>query len=76
MTDIARDNGMIVFLRKRDKYAQPINLTYNQLKTYPSACGGCLSIVSTLVILLWLSLQIKNIVLYKYTATSNLSLLE
>ncbi len=64
MTDIARDNGMIVFLRKRDRYAQPINLTYNQLKTYPSACGGCLSLVSTCVLLLWLSLQIKSIVMY------------
>jgi len=75
MTDLARDNGFVVFLRKRDRYAQPINLTYNQLKNYPSACGGCISLVGTTVLLLWLTLQIKNIVMFNYTSTTNLSLL-
>jgi len=64
-----------VFLRKRDRYAQSINLTYNQLKKYPSVSGGCISLVGTTLLLLWLSLQIKNIVLYNYTSASNLSLL-
>ena len=59
MTDIPRDNGLVVFLRKRDKYAQPINLTYNRIKEYPTACGGCLSILSTLAIIAWLAIQIK-----------------
>jgi len=75
MSDLARENRFLVFLRKRDRYPQPINLTYNQLKNYPSTCGGVVSIVGTIVLLLWLSIQIKNIVIYKYTSTSTFTLL-
>ena len=74
MTDIPRDNGLVLFLRKRDKYAQPINLTYNRIKEYPTACGGALSILSTLVLIAWLAFQIKYVVLYSYTTSYNLTL--
>ena len=69
-----KDNGMVVFLRKRDKYALPINLTYNELKTYPTSCGGCLSMISNILILTWLALHIKDILMYKHTFTSTLTL--
>ena len=74
MSDINRDNGLLVFLRKRDNLARPINLTYNHLKTYPSACGGCLSIVSTLLVLTYLAVNILLVVEGKGVTTSNLTL--
>ena len=74
MTTKPKDNRMVVFLRKRDKYSLPINLTYNELKTYPTACGGCLSMISNLLILTWLALHIKDIVLYKHTINTAESL--
>ena len=69
MTDVKQDNGFVVFLRKRDIYAQPINLTYNSLKTYPTACGGILSIISTILFLSWFALQLKAIIIYNYNTT-------
>jgi hypothetical protein len=74
MSDINRDNGLFVFLRKRDNLARPINLTYNHQKTYPSACGGCLSLVSTLLILIYLAFKIKDVALQKGVTASNLTL--
>jgi len=54
-TEFTRDNGLYRCLRGRDAHGRPIALTYNQSKTYNSACGGFLTILSTLLILVWLS---------------------
>jgi hypothetical protein len=64
-TDL-RDRRCSVFLKKRDKYALPINLTYNGLKMYPTAVGGCLSIFSNLLILTFLALSVLSILDYKH----------
>lgn len=73
-TEITRDNGLFRCLKGRDAHAREISLTYNQSKTYPSACGGFLTILSTLLILVWLAVQIKDIVHRKHTTTTNLTL--
>jgi len=56
------NSGVLAFLRRRDNLAKPISLTYNRSKTYPSACGGGLSILTITLILLYLALGIKDIV--------------
>ena len=51
-------SGCNAFLTNRDMFLNPINLTYNYKKNYPTPYGGFMTIISGTVILIWLSLQI------------------
>ncbi len=44
-------------LKKTDIYATSISPTYNGLKTFPTTYGGCLSILSYIIVLGWLTYQ-------------------
>jgi hypothetical protein len=68
-----QDKRCTVFLKKRDKYALPISLTYNGLKKFPTATGGVLSITSTLVIIAWLILNVFNILNFENTISQSLN---
>ena len=67
------DKRCTVFLKKRDKYALPISLTYNGLKKFPTATGGVLSITSNLVIIAWLILNVFNILNFENTISQSLN---
>jgi len=72
MENQKNDKRCSVFLRKRDKYALPINLTYNGLKTFPTSTGGILSIMSTMIILSWLVFNIMSILHFEHTVSQSL----
>lgn len=57
MADRGCDNGC----RRVDRYANPINLTYNQRKEYPTCYGGALSIFTAIVIIAWLAVQCLHV---------------
>ena len=68
------DKKCTVFLKKRDNYALPINLTYNGLKKYPTAAGGILSIVSSIVVIGWLALNVMSILNFENTVSQSLDI--
>jgi len=52
----AKEKGKCsVFLKKIDMNSETIGPTFNGLKTYPTKYGGCLTIVSFIVIMGWLA---------------------
>ena len=59
--------GWTSCLKKTDIYATSIGPTYNGLKTYPTTYGGCLSILSYIVILGWLVFQLLLVFLWSGT---------
>ena len=67
------DKRCTVFLKKRDKYALPISLTYNGLKKFPTATGGVLSITSNLIVIAWLILNVFNILNFENTISQSLN---
>jgi len=69
-TEFTSNNGLYRCLKSRDGHGSPIAITYNQNKTYTTACGGFLTILSTLLILVWLSTEIVKVVDRKHTITS------
>ena len=62
-----------VFLKKRDLYSQSINLTYNGLKKYPTVVGGLLTILTTLIVMTWLSLNVMEIINFDNTVSQDLT---
>jgi len=68
-----QDKKCTVFLKKRDKYALPISLTYNGLKKFPTATGGILSMTSNLVIIAWLILNVFKILNFENTISQSLN---
>jgi hypothetical protein len=61
----AKDKGKCsVFLKKTDMYSETIGPTFNGLKTYPTKFGGCLTILSFIIIMGWLAVQFSYIVLF------------
>jgi len=62
-----------VFLKKRDRYSQSINLTYNGLKKYPTVVGGLLTILTTLIVMTWLSLNVMAIINFDNTVSQDLT---
>lgn len=57
------------FCRDKDLYANPINLTFNKEKVYKTPYGGCLSIVSGIVIFIWVMIQVLHVATLTYTMT-------
>jgi hypothetical protein len=43
------------FCRRADRYANPINLTFNSKKVYQTTYGGGLTIFTAFVIIIWLA---------------------
>ena len=68
-----RRKGDFNCLRRMDRYADPINLTFNQNKKFQTPSGGCLTIISGIVILSWFLIQVKNTLLATYTSSSSTS---
>jgi len=62
-----------VFLKKRDLYSLPINLTYNGLKKYPTVVGGLLTILTTLLVMTWLSLNVMAIINFENTVSQDIT---
>jgi len=62
-----KENKWSSFWKRRDRYALPINLTYNQLNSYPTIYGGYLSIFTLIILFSWLAFNILDIVKYKFT---------
>ena len=61
----AKEKGKCsVFLKKSDMYSETIGPTFNGLKTYPTKFGGCLTILSLIIVLSWLATQFSYIVLF------------
>lgn len=59
------------FLKKTDMYSETIGPTFNGLKTYPTKFGGCLTIMSFIIILAWLSAQFSYVVLRNNSTITN-----
>lgn len=55
------------FLEKMDTYGVPVTLTYQKHSNIKSSLGGLMTIVSRLLILLFLGLQVKDVFKRKYT---------
>jgi len=68
-------NKWSAFWKRRDRYAVPINLTYNQLNRYPTIYGGYLSVLSMVLLMTWLAVNILNIVQYKFSLDQNQDLI-
>ena len=62
-------------LKKADLYAMPVQLTYNKLDNYPTKTGGVFSIISFLLICLWLGYAVYGILHWDYNILSSLSLI-
>lgn len=58
-------------LRKADRYANPISLTFNQEKKFRTPTGGLLTIASAIVILSWVAVQCFIVSQADYTRTSS-----
>jgi len=43
-----------VFCKNADMYANPINLTFNNSKVYKTWYGGLLTVISFMIIVIWL----------------------
>ena len=53
-----------------DIYGHPINLTYKEHETYKSVLGGVFTIISRLLVCIYLILEFKSVVDKKSTITS------
>ena len=53
-----------------DIYGHPINLTYKEHDTYRSFVGGVFTIISRLIVCIYLILELKSVVEKKSTITS------
>ena len=72
MDNKTKDKRCTIFLKKRDYYALPVNITYDGLKTFPTSTGGILSMLSTILLGSWLIFNVFNILNFKYTLSSSL----
>jgi hypothetical protein len=48
-------------LKRSDIYALPVSLTYNTINSYPTLLGGVFSIISFVIIAIWLALNIFKV---------------
>jgi len=46
--------------RNFDRFADPVYLTLNQQKKVKTPCGGCLSLVVTAIVLMWIADQVLS----------------
>ena len=66
---MSQKKGKFNCLRKMDRYADPINITFNQDKKFQTPSGGCLTIISILVVFTWFLVQVSNTVLASYSSS-------
>lgn len=67
----AKEKGTCsIFLKKTDSYSVNISPTFNGLKTYPTALGGGLTILSILVLMFWLVFQLINVFAFTHPTIS------
>jgi len=59
------------FIKQRDRYALPILLTFKKNKYHKTVCGGTLSILSTLLFLVFLGSQLYKIMTFQFTQTTS-----
>ena len=71
-----RKKGGWNILRRVDRYADPINLTFNQKKVFQTPSGGCLTIISAIVLLTWFSMQVINTLQVQYDLSTKTNQLE
>jgi hypothetical protein len=57
-------------------YANPINLSYNNKIKYQTSYGGVLSIISGVIIIIWLGLQALQVKHVNFTFTETQSLMD
>ena len=46
------------FLKRYDRYAKPVSLTYKKSGSFETSCGGILSILSFIILAYWLVVNI------------------
>ena len=57
-------------MRSLDIYGHPINLTYKEHDTYKSVLGGAFTIISRLIVFIYLILELKSVSDKKSTITT------
>ena len=62
------------FLQNCDLYAAPINLSYNNKRVYQTSYGGVLTILSGMIIVIWLGMQALKVKKNDFTFTETQSL--
>jgi len=61
------------WIRKFDRFADPVYLTLNQQKKIKTPCGGALTVIVTSFVLYWLLEQILIEVHGKFSSTTELT---
>jgi hypothetical protein len=64
------------FFMSCDLYANPINLSYNNKIKYQTSYGGVLSIISGVIIIIWLGMQALQVKHVNFTFTETQSLMD
>jgi len=62
--------GGMDFLRKIDRYADPVQLYINQRKTMPTPSGGFLSLITFLILCFWMAQNILDEIKSEYSFSS------
>lgn len=58
-------------IKKIDKFGFPVSLTYKREVTYQSAFGGIMTILSTLAVIAFFSLQLDKAINHKHFTINN-----
>ena len=66
--EFRKKKGLAGFITSKDRYADPIKLTYNHEKVYKTQHGGILTCVAFVAILLFLTEHILNIIEVDFTS--------
>jgi len=64
---MVKEKGCNGFLKRIDMYGIPVSLTYRKSPEIKTSLGGMLTIISRLLIVVFLGLQIKDVIKRKYT---------
>jgi hypothetical protein len=65
-----RRKGGFDCLRKIDRYADPINLTFNTEKKFRTPCGGILTLIAACGLMTWFGIQILHTVVASYSTST------
>ena len=68
--EFERNGGFLNFITKFDRYADPINLSYNHQKVYKTCHGGLLTVVALIIVAYVLVSNIIDIVGISNTETT------
>lgn len=64
------------FFMNCDLYANPINLSYNNKRQYQTSYGGLLTLISGVIIIIWLGMQALQVKHVNFTFSETQELIE